>query len=80
MKTINAEKYFKEDQVEEPAKKTGVLHKYVSFFSGWQERLVEIDNQQLKYFKQTDNEKPVMEGTLNFSLYECILTEVPNQP
>ena len=67
--------------VNKPQKKVGTLKKWSpALFAGWQERIVEIKERTLKYYKQKKNDEPVMAGILNFDLYACVVVPVPNEP
>ena len=58
-----------------PPKKKGILAKHSPALtlkiigSGWQDRIIELDNKLLKYFKPEKKGPPTMQGVLNFDLY-----------
>ena len=61
-------------QVLKPMAKSGVLKKYSpALFRGWQLRTIQLNEGILKYFKEKNGELENM-GTLNFDLYQCIVT------
>ena len=58
-----------------PPRKEGTLDKYSpALFRAWQSRHVEINEGILKYYKQ-QNGKMQNQGTLNFDLYCCFVTQ-----
>ena len=60
---------------QQPTTRIGLIQKYYnhpvfgSIFGSWQERRLEIDERQLKYYKLQGNEGPVLDGILNFDMY-----------
>ena len=56
--------------------KSGFLKKYSpALFKGWQKRTVQLDGGILKYFKERSNGQLENKGTLNFDLYQCIVSQ-----
>lgn len=63
-----------------PPRKEGLLDKYSpAIFISWQSRHVEVNEGILKYYKQVSG-KMQCQGTLNFDLYCCFITQDTKNP
>ena len=61
-----------------PPKKSGkVQKKSPSFFAGWQDRNVTLEDGVLRYSKEKNGVVEIL-GTLNFDLYQCFVTQDPS--
>jgi len=61
-----------------PPKKSGqVQKKSPSFFAGWQDRNVTLENGILRYSKEKNGVVEIL-GTLNFDLYQCFVIQDPS--
>jgi hypothetical protein len=77
--TWKAFKKMKKPNANELKLKTGFLQKKSpSFFSGWQERYVKLDQKKLRYFKGADAKYP--NGVLNFDHYESKIEIAKKDP
>ena len=44
-----------------------------TLFASWKDKIVELDNKVLKYYKEKKNGTIKLKGVLNFDLYSVVL-------